>query len=119
MKQACKTIGEYIPDNLIANSIHPIDVKAVQIAAGTEIYRRGTLINDKGTICNGSMVEDKKVLDVPIGILCEDVEQVSSETTASVIYISGAFNESEIIVGDDVTITDFEIELRKRGIFLK
>ena len=51
MGKASQVIGTMVPDNLIADNIHPIDTKAVTIAAGSSTLVRGTLINDTGEMC--------------------------------------------------------------------
>lgn len=132
MRTAFQQIGEFTPDKLIAGNYHPIDVKAVELAAGTGVLKRGTLININGAICSAKT-------DIPIGILCDDTE-LGEEAINAVIYICGDFKASEIIVGtnttskaktvddttDDetteaaqLTVKDFELELQKLGIFLK
>lgn len=114
-RSAFNDVGTFTPDKLIAGNTHPIDTKAVEIATGKATYKRGTLINSNGTICNKS----GETLDTPVGILCDDVTQSSSETTKTVMYICGDFKASEIIVGADVKVANFEMELQKLGIFLK
>ncbi|MDA3732381.1 hypothetical protein PBV87_12870 [Niameybacter massiliensis] len=111
-RKAFQKVGEFTPDKLIAGNTHPIDTKGVEIATGSGVLVRGTLINATGTMCTATS-------DVPVGILCDDVTQNSSGTTAALMYISGDFKASEITVGDDVTVTSFELELQKLGIFLK
>lgn len=118
-RTAYQQIGEFTPDKLVAGNTHPIDVKAVEIASGSATYKRGTLINSEGTICSKTGSSGSEVLDTPVGILCDEVTQVSSGTTAAVMYICGDFKASEIIVADGVTVADFEFELQKLGIFLK
>lgn len=119
MEYACKQVGEYKPDKLIAGNTHPIDTKGITLSMGSGTYLRGTLINRQGTICNIQIVEEEEVLDQPIGILTDDINLSETDVTKVVIYISGEFRASEIIVGDDVTIDDFERDLRILGIFLK
>lgn len=111
MNYASKEIETYSPDNLIADSIHPIDTKAVSITTGSETFERGTLINAAGTMCSANE-------DVPIGILCESVTQSESETP-SLIYISGSFNADAVIVGSATSVANFETKLRELGIYLK
>lgn len=112
MDKASQVIGTMVQDNLIADNIHPIDTKAVTIAAGSSTLVRGTLINDTGEMCTAQS-------DVPVGILCEDVTQDASNTTKSVMYISGSFVADEITVGSSVTAEDFSKALQNLGIFLK
>lgn len=216
MSEAVQTLGTCTMDNLIADTLHPIDVKAISIATGSATYESGTLINTSGEIANGTvsggtagvytltistalvsgdslsvggktyeynssattatnqaseiaaLFEDDTVFTVaassatvvftqkvkgtgaiptlvttglttgaaaivqttegvagtltphtPVGILCEEVTQSPTETTPAMVYISGSFVADEIIVGDDVTISSFETELRKLGIFVK
>ena len=111
-RTAFQQVGEFTPDKLIAGNTHPIDTKAVEIATGSATLKRGTLINATGAMCSANE-------DVPVGILCDDVTQVSSGTTDTVMYISGDFKASEIIVGESTTVENFALELQKLGIFLK
>ena len=112
MSKASQVIGTYMPDNLIADNIHPIDTKAVAIATGSSTLVRGTLINATGAMCTAKT-------DVPVGILCEDVTQNASNTTGSTMYISGSFVADAITVGSSVTALDFSAALQNLGIFLK
>lgn len=112
MDKASQVIGTYTPDNLIADNIHPIDTKAVEIATGSATYARGTIINSAGEMCSSSS-------DVPVGILGQEVTQSASETTKSIMYISGSFNADELKVGSSVTVGQFETALQNLGIFLK
>lgn len=112
MSRASEVIGTYMPDNLIADNIHPLDTKAVAIVSGSSTLVRGTLINATGAMCT-------EKADVPVGILCEDVTQHASNTTVSTMYISGSFAANEITVGSSVTVSDFSLALQNLGIFLK
>lgn len=112
MGKASQVVGTYTPDNLVADNIHPLDTKAVEITTGSETFVRGTLISSTGSICTATS-------DVPVGILCEDVVQDASNTTKSVVYISGSFNADKIVVGSSVTVSDFAAVLQNLGIFLK
>ena len=64
-------------------------------------------------------VRDTKTLDTPVGILCDSTLLDASSTTDSLMFICGDFKATEITVGADVVIADFELELQKLGIFLK
>lgn len=112
MVKASEVISTYTPDNLIADNIHPIDTKAVDIAAGSATLLRGTLINSTGEMCTANS-------DVPVGILCDDVKQDASNTTKASMYISGSFSADKITVGSSVTVADFTTALQNLGIFLK
>lgn len=112
MQNAVNKIGEFQPDNLIGGNTHPQDVKAVNLVAGTGILKRGTLLNKFGVMCSSSD-------DVPVGILCDDVELDADNPIDTVMYISGDFRANEIIVGEGLSSFDFELELQKLGIFLK
>ena len=112
MDKASQVIGTYTPDNLIADNIHPIDTKAVEIAVGSETYVRGTIINSDGEMCSTSS-------DVPVGVLAKETTQSSSVKTESIMYISGSFNADELTVGSSVTVEQFATALQNLGIFLK
>ncbi len=118
-RSAFTQVGEFTPDKLIAGNTHPLDVRAVTLATGTGTLKRGTLINSEGAICNKTSGGSGDVLDTPVAILCDDVELSSTETVKATGYICGDFKADQIIVGEDVTIADFETELQKLGIFLK
>lgn len=111
-RTAFQQVGEFTPDKLIAGNTHPIDIKAIEIATGSDVLVRGTLINATGSMCIATS-------DVPVGILCDSVTQNSSGTTSALMYISGDFKASELRVGSEVTVENFELELQKLGIFLK
>lgn len=114
MGKASEVIGTYTSDkhHLIADNIHPIDTKSVNVAIGSNLLVRGTIVTAAGTI-----VESKT--DVPVGILCEDVQQSGEATTPSLMYISGSFNADAVVVGSSVTASDFTVALQNLGIFLK
>ena len=112
MGKSSQVIGTMVPDNLIADNIHPIDTEAVTIAVGAKTLLRGTLINATGDMCTLSS-------DVPVGILCEDVVQDQSETTQALMYITGSFSADEIKVGESVNVADYKVALKNLGIFVK
>lgn len=112
MQTGVNKIGSLDYDALIGGNTHPLDTKAVSIATGNEIFKRGTLLNAFGNICTSTD-------DTPIGILCDDTAQDASEQIDTLMYICGDFKASEIIVGDDIDVMSFDTELQKLGIFLK
>ena len=118
-RSAFTQVGEFTPDKLIAGNTHPLDVKAITLATGTGTLKRGTLINSSGAICNKTNSDGSDVFDTPVAILCDDTEISATGTVKATGYICGDFKADQIIVGDDVTIADFETELQKLGIFLK
>lgn len=112
MGKASQVIGTMSPDNLIADNIHPVDTKAINVAKGSGSLVRGTIVTAEGAMVTATT-------DVPAGILCEDVNQLSSAATPSVMYISGSFNADEVTVGSSVTVADFKTVLQNLGIYLK
>lgn len=112
MGKASKEIGICKPDYLIADSIHPLDTKAVEIATGSDVLKRGTLLTNAGVMATTDA-------ETVVGILCEDVQQDSGSTTPATMYVSGSFVASEVITGDSVTAGTFENMLRQLGIYLK
>lgn len=113
--KAYQNVGECSSNNIIADSVHPVDTKQVILAAGTGKMAKWSLINKEGKLCN----KVSQTLDVPVGVLCEEVILDSSATTNSIMYTSGSLYADQIIVGTDVEITDFTEELRKLGIYLR
>lgn len=116
---AWEKIGESTVDNLVIDSMHPLDTIKVTLATGTGTLKRGTLINTSGSICNSTTVGSAETFDTPNVILCQDVKLSSTATTPAMGYITGCFNSDYVIVGDDVEVSDFYTECRKLGIILK
>lgn len=112
MGKAYENVGTLENSNIIADGVHPVDTKQVELATGTETLKQWSLINDTGALCSASS-------DKPVGILCEETDLSSSLKTNSIMYTSGSFYASKIVVGSSVTIKDFELELQKLGIYLR
>lgn len=113
MSKAVQVLGEMTPDNLIADTIHPIDTESVEIETGSATLVRGSLITSTGALASASS-------DTVVGILAEDVAQNSASKTQATMYISGSFNADAITVsGSSVTAKTFKTALRQLGIFLK
>lgn len=120
---AFSSIGEFTPDNLIAGNQVPLLVKSIELEVGTGMLKRGTVISIAGKIVNctktGTDPNITTTYDKVDGILTDDVELNESVKTNATIYISGEFNPNFMVVGADVTVTDFERELRTLGIYVK
>lgn len=118
-EQAFKKIGEVELDNLIAGNRVPLITRKITLAAGTGTLARGSVISIEGKLANSTTAESTTTLDSVDGILTDDVDLSSTETTGAVIYVSGEFNRKFMTVGADVEVNDFERELRTLGIFVK
>lgn len=116
-----QTVGEFIPDKLIADNAVPITTKGIQIAAGQGVLKRGTLLgtDDGGSYrVTGSTGEEA---DSEIGcdcILTEDVDAQEQDVIAAA-YITGMFNREAVLLAEGASLNDYETELRKLGIFFK
>lgn len=106
-----ETIGTMQADNLIYDTLHPLDVKSITLAAGQGELKRGTLIASDGTVWNdGTGAADC--------ILTDDVGTEGAAAVATA-YRSGHFIRQNIIVASGKTLTaKAETELRNGGIYL-
>ena len=135
-------IGEFKPDSLIAGNQFPIMKIGIGLKAGQGILKRGSLIAKKedgsgymvGTTTTTTENEKSNTLEavkevtasdaqvVILGILTDDYD---TETDALVdnipatVYQTGEFNRAAVIVGEDITIENYEEDMRKIGIYLR
>lgn len=115
------TLNNAITDTFsLATSTNTITLTQKIAGVGT----KPTLVEEAATgaaaIAAGTAgARGTKAIDTPVGILCDSTLLDASSTTESLMFICGDFKASEITVGADVTIADFELELQKLGIFLK
>lgn len=120
---AFNKVGEFTPDNLIAGNQVPLLTKAIELEVGTGSLKRGAVISVSGKLANststGTEPNITEIFDKVDGILTDDVELNETVKTNATIYISGEFNSSFMTTGADVTVVDFERELRTLGIYVK
>jgi hypothetical protein len=121
MEQLYSTLGEHIPDNLIAGTEIPILVKEIKIAKGQGVLLRGTVV---GIISASglAMPVDKTKSDgtqTAFGILTDTIDTAQTTDIVSTGYVSGLFNSAALIFGGTDTAVDHEAKLRELGIFLK
>lgn len=123
MSNLYKNLGEFTPDNLFAGSEVPFLVKGLTIGSGKKL-KRGTVIAIKTDDNLADIVDSSKSdgLQNPYGILTDDIDTTEldpSETENISVYISGYFKSSALTVLEADDIADFELELRKLGIFIR
>ena len=120
-----QTVGEFIPDKLIADNAVPITTKGIQISAGQGVLRRGTLLgaDDGGSyrVTGSTVKEEEAEAAGEIGcdcILTEDVDAQEQDVIAAA-YITGVFNREAVVLAEGASLNDYETELRRLGIFFK
>lgn len=123
MSNLYENLGEFTPDNIFAGSEVPFLVKGIKIGPGKTL-KRGTVIAIKTDDNLADIVDSSKSdgLQNPYAILADDVDTTEldpSETENISVYISGYFNSSALTVLESDDIADFELELRKLGIFIR
>lgn len=123
MSNLYENLGEFTPDNLFAGSEVPFLVKGLTIGSGKKL-KRGTVIAIKTDDNLADIVDSSKSdgLQNPYGILTDDIDTTEldpSETENISVYISGYFNSSALTVLETDDIADFELELRRNGIFIR
>lgn len=105
----------YIPDNLIVSGNMPLLPTGVTIKQGTTA-KRGAVIALEDVTQKGVLADKSKTSNIVFGILTDDVEAVDGDVVATV-YRAGHFNEEVLTFAEGTTIKDYELELRKSGIY--
>jgi len=114
------SFGSTTPDNLIAGTTHPVDIKGVTVLTGQGILARGTVLgivttSGKGKKVDSSAEDGSQVADC---ILTDTVDTTNGDVVTSA-YISGEFNRGALVFGGTDDAADHEATLRTKGIFLK
>jgi hypothetical protein len=112
--------GSTTPDNLLAGTKHPVDIKGITVLSGQGVLARGTVIgvitaSGKGKKVNSASVDGSQAADC---ILTDTIDTTSGDVVTSA-YISGEFNREALIFGGSDTAANHEATLRQKGIFLK
>ncbi len=105
-------------DNLLAGDF-PIVTESVTIISGQNL-KRGTLLGQitSGKKWNKSLVGAGDGSQTPRGILAKDIDASSADKIAP-IYVSGEFNQNQVIFGTGHTAASVKIALKALSIFLK
>ena len=113
MSEYNKKLGEFKPDNLIANTNIKVTTAAGPIVAGSGILQRGTVMS----LSEGKLSVMKSGA-TPYGILTDDVD--ATKEVVAEVYLTGAFCKGGLHVADGYTLTDADIQtLRNGGIFVE
>jgi len=113
-----ETAGSYIPDNLIAGDAKIVTTPVV-LASGAGALGRGTVLGKittsgkykkaVATATDGSQTPD--------AILAENVDATAGDV-ASIVYLSGQFAESALILDASLTMDGIRDGLRGKNIYL-
>lgn len=112
-------VGEYVPDNLIADVSFPVQVGSVKLAGGQGNLLRGTVVGKNPT---GLFVITDSAQNITAdAILTDDIDTgvEGTEDVVTTVYISGPFNRKALIFGGTDTSEKHEELLRTKGIYLK
>lgn len=107
-------LGAFTPDKLFAGEEIPILKKAITLEAGQGILDRGTVLYRDGGVYKAVAA----AADAAEAVLADMVDTSGSQELA-VAYISGYFNEGAMIFGGGLSYSDFELPLRRLGIFAR
>lgn len=114
MSNLVQNQGTFSYDNLFVGNDVAVLTQGVTLKQGV-VAKRGAVIaldaTSKGVLANKDNVSDKVV-----GILTDDVDATVKDTIAT-IYITGHVNADALIFDSGTTLADFELELRKLGIY--
>jgi len=118
-----QTSYEVVPDKLIIDSKHPLDVKTVKIKTNQGIVKRGTILSlvspTNEYVVYGSTLQEGETSKANC-VVSDEVDTTSTGTDVVVtVYISGNLNRNELIVKEGATLSAASIEeLRASGIFV-
>lgn len=118
MTNLFQKIGEYKPDNLIADTSFPVQVGIVKVAADQGTLLRGSVLgkSDSGEYVLANSKGETPVLGSVI--LTDDL--VTKDTAVNTqVYLSGPFNRNALIVSESDTVAAHEENLKINGIYLK
>lgn len=104
-------------DNIFAGNVMAVVTEAGIVAENQNIQALAIVEIDASgnVIAPGEVVDGTKAY----AIAAEEVVTGAGETIPIVLYMTGEFNESKIVVPEGKTLKDYKPVLRKLGIFLK
>lgn len=109
-------------DNLIADTKPAIITKGIKLLKDNGVFARGTVLG-KITASKVCVAVDKSKVDgseVPYCILTDDVDTTGATVDVTTTgYLSGSFQESNLIFGGTDTADDHRAALRDKNIYLK
>ena len=110
--------GEFKPDNLIAGDFPQVS-RIVTVTGDTSLMP-GTVLGRISTDARYQLSETTKEdgSEIPDGILAE-VAELSQGDVEALVYLSGEFNESALILGAGHTLDSVRQAFRTRSIFLR
>lgn len=112
------------PDHLLRGAAHPLDMRTIVIKNPKCELVRGALIkvaSDGSYFVAGDVNSESEALTGDaVSILGHNVAQdVSSETIAAAVYVSGGFNRNAIIGINDYALTEGDIlSAQKYGLYI-
>jgi hypothetical protein len=114
---------DVMPDKLIIDFRHPLDIKTVQVAANQGTLKRGTVLSivepTLDYVVFGSALTAGQTAKANC-IIADDVLTTATDPKITVVvYISGNFNKNELIIAEGSTLDAAQVEnLRNAGIFV-
>ncbi len=109
----------FTPDNLLASD-YPAVTDVVTVLEG-EVLARGTCLG-KVTASGKHVIVDSAGTDdgrrTPVAILAEAADATDGDVQA-LVYLSGAFNEDQVVFGGTDVIATHRAALRDLNIYLK
>lgn len=115
-----KREGTFTPDSLIASNEMPILKEGIGLKAGQGVLKRGTLIVKQSD--NVGYMAGKSDTEKVFGILTDDIDTGSDASAGNipvVCYLTGIFNRDAITLDETKTISAYEDELKKVGVYLR
>ena len=112
-------IGEMKQDNLFADIYVKQITASGTIAAGQGKLARGTVVALDTATGKLSIMGTEGDTLVPYAVLCDEVD-ATSEDAVGMLYMTGKFNKSALIVKEGYTLSFADITmLRNAGIYIE
>ncbi len=107
-------------DNLFAGWVQPVNSDSMVIASGQGVLVRGTVLGKLTASGNGAIVDSSLTdgSETVYAVLAEDVDATSEDVEAPV-YLTGEFNENELVFGGSDDADTHRTQSRNIGIFFK
>lgn len=107
--------GEFIPDSLFVGNEVPVLTRGITLNKGV-VAKRGAVLALDATSKKGVLADKSNADNLVIGILTDNVDATGGDTITT-MYITGHFNSDALVFAEGTTLTDYEVELRKLGIY--
>lgn len=112
------TNSEFNYNPIIADTSFPLQTATVAVKANQDVLLAGSVLGKSATgdilLVGGTTAAEAEF------ILADDLDTTTTDATVNaVVYVSGAFIRSNLVIDGAGSIDDHEADLKKNGLYLK